>query len=158
MKKIKLKSTGLILFTAATLLFSCKKETTVADTGMTEEEAAEVISSSVSTNAQGFASQSTEITARANTYGATCGYSKDSTISKVNTSGTYTWNYSFGWRWDVVCTALVPNKMNANYKMKGTYDTPRMSSNDSTTALLTVGNLVTGTQYNFNGTYTRDGS
>jgi hypothetical protein len=159
MKTIQLKSAGFILFVAATLLFSCKKQTdAVADTSMTEEEAAEVITASVSGNAQGFATQTAEINARANTYGATCGYSKDSAISKVNTTGTYTWNYNFNWHWDVVCTAAVPNKMNANYKMKGTYDTPRMSSNDSATAMLTVGNLVVGTQYIFNGTYSRDGS
>jgi hypothetical protein len=158
MKTIKLKSTGFILFAAATLLFSCKKQTDATDTSMTEEEAAEVITASISTNSQGFATQTAEISARANTYGTACGYSKDSTISKVNTTGTYTWNYNFAWHWDVVCTATIPNRMNANYKMKGTYDTPRMSCNDSATATLTVGNLVTGTQYILNGAYTRDGS
>ncbi len=159
MKTIQFKTVGLLFFSAAILLFSsCKKENdTVANT-MTDEEAAKVISLSISDNSQGLATQTTEITSRANMYSSICGYSKDSTISKVNTAGIYTWNYIFNWQWTVVCNGVVPTVMNANYKMKGMYDAPRMSSNDSAVANLAVTNLVTGSQYILNGSYTRDGS
>jgi transcriptional regulator with PAS, ATPase and Fis domain len=158
MKTLQFKTVGLLFFAAATMLFSCKKENDTVTNTMTDEEAAEVISLAVSDNAQGLATQTTEITARANTYASVCGYSKDSTISRINTTGVYTWNYNFNWQWAVVCTGAIPTTMNANYKMKGTYSTARMSSNDSAVANLAVTNLVTGTQYTLNGTYTRNGS
>ena len=125
---------------------------------MTEEEAAEVVSLSVSGNTSGLATQTAEIAARANAYGNVCGYSKDSTLTTVNTAGSYTWNYTFKWQWSVLCTGAVPNSMNASYSMKGVYNAPGMSSSDSAIANLAVTNLVTGSQYTFNGTYTRDGS
>jgi hypothetical protein len=139
------------------LVSSCKKENTSSNT-MTEEEAAEVITLSVSGNADGLATQTAEIAARANTYGNVCGYSKDSTIIRINNAGTYTWNYTFKWQWSVLCTNAVPNTMVANYSMKGMYDAPRMSSNDSAIANLAITNLISGSQYTLNGTYTRDGS
>jgi hypothetical protein len=138
------------------LASSCKKENTT--TAMTEEEAAEVIALSVSANSNGLSVQTEEIAARTNTYGSICSYSKDSTIVKVNTAGTYTWNYTFNWHWDVACTGGLPGTMNTNYSMKGNYDAPRMSSNDSAKANLSITNLTAGTQYTYNGTYTRDGS
>jgi hypothetical protein len=42
--------------------------------------------------------------------------------------------------------------------MKGVYDTPRMSSNDSATATFQVSNLVAGTAYRISGIYSRDGT
>lgn len=157
MKPIKSLSL-LIMFTGfLVLMISCKKENG-SSTVMTEEEAAEVISLSVSGSTEGLATQTTEIAARANTYGNVCSYSKDSTVIKINTAGTYTWNYTFKWQWNVFCTGVVPNSMNANYSMKGMYSAPRMSSSDSAIANLAVTNLISGSQYTFNGTYTRDGS
>ncbi|MBC7866711.1 MAG: hypothetical protein H7X88_04175 [Gloeobacteraceae cyanobacterium ES-bin-316] len=139
------------------LMISCKKENTSSYV-MTEEEAAEVISLSISGSTEGLVTQTAEIAARANTYGNVCGYSKDSTIISINTAGTYTWNYTFKWQWSVLCTGAVPNSMNANYTMKGMYGAPRISSSDSAIANLAVTNLISGSQYTFNGTYTRDGS
>jgi hypothetical protein len=146
-----------VLTSVVLLMSSCKKENTSSNV-ITEDEAAEVISLSVSGSTEGLATQTAEIAARADTYGSVCGYSKDSTIVSINTSGTYTWNYTFNWQWSVLCTGGVPNSMNANYSMKGVYDAPRMSSSDSAIANLAVTNLITGSQYTFNGTYTRDGS
>ncbi|MFN0083574.1 MAG: hypothetical protein ACKVOM_13780 [Ferruginibacter sp.] len=157
MKTTQFKTVGLLFF-AATLLFSCKKENDTPTTTVTDEEAAEVISLAVSGNAQGLATQTAEITESANTYASICGYSKDSSIIRQNTIGLFSWNYNFQWQWAVLCNGGVPSVMNVNYNMKGTYDAPRISSNDNAVANVAVTNLLTGTQYILNGSYTRDGS
>jgi hypothetical protein len=139
------------------MMASCKKNTETAAV-MTDEEAAEVIALSVSGNTEALADQTAEIADAANAHGAACAYSNQAAVTKANTAGLYTWNYVFNWKWTVVCTAGIPNTMNVNYKMKGSYDAPRMASNDSAVAAITVGNLLSGTQFNYNGTYTREGS
>lgn len=159
-KIMKTKISISLLTVLTTLVFlasSCKKENNNAAV-MTEEEAAEAITLSVSGNTNALSTQATEIAATANAYSAVCGYSKDSTITRANTSGNYTWNYTFKWSWSAVCAGNVPSSINANYKMKGSYNAPRMSSNDSASANLVVSNLIAGSQYIYNGTYTREGS
>jgi hypothetical protein len=136
---------------------SCKKNNDTAAV-MTDEEAAEVIALSVSGNTEALADQTVEIADAANAHGTACLYSNEASVVKANTAGLYTWNYVFNWKWNVVCTAGVPNTMNVTYKMKGNYDAPRMASNDSAVATITVGNLLSGTQFNYNGSYTREGS
>jgi hypothetical protein len=158
MKSKNLLKTIPALFFLLAMTVSCKKSNDTNATVMTEEEAAEVIALSVSGNTEALADQVVEIATAANTYGSTCAYSKDTTVTRTNSTGLYTWNYLFNWKWNVVCTAGIPNSMTANYKMKGTYDTPRMGSNDSSSANLAVTNLLIGAQYTYNGTYTREGS
>jgi hypothetical protein len=159
-KFMKTKPSNLLLALLTTFSFftsACKKDNTVSD-AMTEEEAAEVITMAVSGSANGLTTQTEEIALSANTYSSICSYSKDSTITKVNTAGAYTWNYVFKWQWAVICSNGIPNTMNANYTMKGIYDAPKMSSNDSAVANLVITNLVTGGQYTLNGAYNREGS
>jgi hypothetical protein len=156
-----MKTTSFIrLATVATaflfLASSCKKQSDGAV--MTEEEAAEAIGLSISGNTNALSSQAAEIAATANAYGAVCGYSKDSSTTRANSAGLYSWNYVFGWQWSTACTGGIPTSMAAGYKMKGTYDAPRMSSNDSAVAAIAVTGLTSGSQYTFNGSYTRDGS
>jgi hypothetical protein len=157
---MKLK-TSISLFTVLTVFImavsSCKKED-AASAVMTDEEAAEAISLAVSGNTEALSDQVTELAAVANVYSSFCSYSKDTSITRANTAGAYTWNYLFKWNWAVACTSGVPNSFNANYKMKGTYDAPRMSSADSAVANLVISNLTAGTQYTYNGNYTREGS
>jgi hypothetical protein len=158
MKSKKIISLLTVLTAFAVTVSSCKKDNGITANAVTEEEAAEVISLAVSGNTEAFSDQVTEAAIAANVYGSTCSYNKDTAVTRTNTAGAYTWNYMFNWNRAVVCTSGVPNTFNANYKMKGSYDAPKMSSNDSAVASLAVTNLISGSQYTYNGSYTRSGS
>jgi hypothetical protein len=80
----------------------------------------------------------------------------DTTITKIKSSGTRTYNYQFSYSYNLNSP---PTSATFNYSMKGVYDMPRVSSNDSANASLTIsGILPTSTAYSVNGTYTRNGS
>ncbi|MBK7257575.1 MAG: hypothetical protein IPI01_07180 [Ignavibacteriae bacterium] len=84
---------------------------------------------------------------------ASAGTMWDTTITRVRV-GTYSYSYSF--RYSVVLANV--NRLDFGYTMKGIYDTPRMSSNDSAAASFQVSNLLTGTAYSVTGIYNRYGS
>ncbi|MDX2128892.1 MAG: hypothetical protein SFU91_07650 [Chloroherpetonaceae bacterium] len=80
----------------------------------------------------------------------------DTTISKVKNTGTRTYNYQFSYAYAL---NTPPTSATFTYSMKGTYDLPRVSSNDSANASLTIGGILpTATAFSVNGTYTRNGS
>jgi hypothetical protein len=77
----------------------------------------------------------------------------DTTITRTRT-GTYSYNYTFKYS----VTLANANRLDFGYSMKGVYDIPRMSSNDSATATFQVSNLLAGSSYMITGIYNRYGS
>ena len=84
---------------------------------------------------------------------ATTGTLWDTTITRVRV-GTYSYSYAF--RYSIVLANV--NRLDFGYTMKGIYDTPRMSSNDSAAASFQVSNLLAGTAYSITGIYNRYGT
>jgi hypothetical protein len=77
----------------------------------------------------------------------------DTTIAR---SYTGVWSYAYDFQ---ITVALVSgSRLDFGYSMKGTYDGPRISSNDSATASFQVTNLFTGSAYSASGTYHRYGT
>lgn len=77
----------------------------------------------------------------------------DTTITRQKT-GTYSYNYAFHYSYGLVNA----NRFAFSYSMKGTYETPRMSSSDSTGASLEVSSLLTGQSYVLAALYNRYGT
>ena len=77
----------------------------------------------------------------------------DTTITRQRV-GTYSYAYTFHYSFGIANA----NQFNFSYTMKGTYETPRMTSSDSATATLQVSNLLTGQAYSVTGIYNRYGT
>ena len=77
----------------------------------------------------------------------------DTTITRQRV-GTYSYSYSFHYSFGIANA----NQFNFSYTMKGTYETPRMTSSDSAAATLQVSNILTGQAYSVTGIYNRYGT
>jgi hypothetical protein len=76
----------------------------------------------------------------------------DTTLTRTRT-GLYSYDYWF----HLVFEAPAPNTLNHRYDMRGTFDTPRLASDDTAHAELTITDL-TAPALTFNGAYTRLGT
>ena len=127
------------------LAVSCVKEE--ENVSVTEEEAVEVIESSMSAEAQGMAGEASDAAEAAGTYAieSLCGMSGDSSltyaINQLNLQASYTIN----WHWELVCQGFIPNTLEFERTTEGTYESNRLLSDDSASSAWSVTNLVTGT-------------
>lgn len=154
----------LIAGLSALLLAGCKKDDGTVGTGdavvLTSDDAADALAGTLggSQSTAGITAQLEEAAAIAGggslgKTDANAGTLWDTTITRSRT-GSFTFAYSF--RYSV--TLANANRLDFGYTMKGTYDTPRLSSNDSASATFQVSNLLAGTAYNVTGIYNRYGT
>jgi hypothetical protein len=126
---------------------------------MTEAEAAAIIANSLgsSSSTYGLTGQIEELAGIANGGTLHKGTGEQQTTLDTVTitrsrTGVYSYNYIFRFLY-----GIVGGSFNVLYDMKGTYDIPRMSSDDSAHASFQITNLLADTLL-VNGTYTRIGS
>jgi len=127
--------------------------------GLTESDAASIVASSFgtgsSTNGLTGQIESGASLATGGSFGKADAFAlalRETTITRQKTSGVYTYNYTFHFTY-----GLVGESFDVLYDMKGTYSTPRMSSDDSANAVLHFTNLLAN-PITLNGTYVRLGS
>lgn len=143
---------------------SCKKDNNDmnAQSGVTEDDAVDVVTQSVDANSGGLSVQAeSAATLSVNTgYLSACGVPKDSTISGSGTgTGPVSWSYNFNWHWMLSCTTNVPQQFDLTYRGRVNYDGPRITTNDTSSATLTVTGLgISSTQWTVNGNLTRTGT
>jgi hypothetical protein len=77
----------------------------------------------------------------------------DTSITRQRT-GTYSYSYSFRYSYGLASAS----RFDFNYSMKGSYDTPRMASSDSSYATLELTNLLAGPSYSLAAFYNRYGT
>lgn len=127
--------------------------------GLTESDAALIVASSFGAGAStyGLTGQIEETASLAT--GGGFGKSgepavtlRETTLTRQKTVGVYTYSYTFHFLYGLVGTSF-----DVLYDMKGTYSTPRMSSNDSANAVLHFTDLLAN-PVALNGTYLRLGS
>jgi hypothetical protein len=149
---------------AAMLVTGCKKDDASVGTDdaivLTNDDAADAMASTLGggQSTAGLTAQLEEAAtiAGGGTLGkadAAASVSWDTTITRTRT-GTYSYDYTFKYS---ISLANV-NRLDFGYSMKGTYDTPRMSSSDSAGATFQVANLLAGSSYSITGIYNRYGS
>lgn len=159
-----LKTLTTIILAMVILVSSCKKAEELIET-VSEEEAAEAVENSISSESGGLAQQIEESTAIINYFNESkndlCGMSFDSTISIVNSSETViTYHYNLNWEWVINCNqSQMPESVIFSYEMDGGYDAPRMSANDNASQSLKLSGLDMSSDYwTYNGSYVREGT
>ncbi|MFP9113000.1 hypothetical protein ACLI1A_03610 [Flavobacterium sp. RHBU_3] len=153
---------GLIL--AATMISCSDDENT--STGVTEADAADAIEASVSASSSGMAKMATDASTLAEdedvyTYAPQleCGQQYTVSYNPTYTGTNYSYDYSGTRNYLISCTgAGVPETFTYSASLEGTYETPRMLSDDNSTSSLTVTGLApSSSTATINGTYVRNG-
>jgi len=156
-----------LLFTvliAAGLTFSavsCKKDSAnTAATTVTEADAAELTTGAITPETGGMTAQLSSSTSIEKTVALSCGVSRDSTIIKSSATGASpSYSYNLSWNYMLTCNGIAPSQLTFNFTGTGSYDGPRLSSNDNSQGAFTLTGLpATSSQYLFSSTYTRTGS
>ncbi|MDR3716039.1 MAG: hypothetical protein P4L51_24810 [Puia sp.] len=168
-----LSATLLLIASLFVALSSCKKDSPGSTTSSTVgvDDAADAVIQAVTPESAGMVSQTetaalvlnnsaiTTITSSSTVVSA-CGITADTVFAGSNASGAaITYSYSYGSSRILSCKNDIPQQFEYGYTGKWSYDAPRISSNDSANAQLTITGLpADSSQYTFNGSYVRNGS
>jgi hypothetical protein len=141
---------------------SCKKDNNATDSStVSEEEAVDVMTAGISAESGGLAEQTASA---ARVAGASsrigCGQTIDTTYTGQNVAGAaVTYNYNVHINRSLVCNAGVPQTFNFSLDGRMVYETPRMRSDDKTTATFVIGGFQPGSSvYTLNQNYERNGT
>ncbi|MDF0717156.1 hypothetical protein PY092_13415 [Muricauda sp. 334s03] len=160
---------GMSIFALAMVSCSDDDESTgETDGAITEEEAAEAISMSVSPESGGMVEQTSQAiytiegtapeSSKVEDY--SCGEEYGSSYSISGQSGNITYSANLTWDWIIDCDSDL-NPTTADFELTGTvnYDGPRISSDGSTNASMNIINLEKDApSYLVNESYTVSGS
>ncbi|HSQ76131.1 MAG TPA: hypothetical protein VLT13_11270 [Bacteroidota bacterium] len=153
-----------LLVFASVLLFGCKKEDSITDplasANVSTDDAADALASALGDGSatSGLTTQLEELASVAGggalgKVDASASVLMDTVLTRSRT-GTYSFNYTFRYSYGLVSA----NQFSFAYSMKGVYDTPKMSSDDSASAALQVSNLLSCQTYSVTGLYNRYGT
>jgi len=170
MKKIKFLKRNMPLVILGLLLSigitSCSKDDDNSNSEITEEEAVEVIESSLAKETNG-ASKTVETAVETAdeqmlfTEEPTieCGQTYSDSYNESFTGATYSYDYAVSRDYLLSCGILnKPESLSYSLEFNGVYDTVRMSSNDTTTVDWVISNLLSMENPAFNGSYLREGT
>jgi len=147
------------------LIAGCEKNENPTDPfgGVTENDAADLMASTLggSQSTGGLTAQMEEVTyvvgggplPKLSAGAIPAGTTFDTTIVRQLT-GLFSYNYTFHYSYEFTTA----NTLRFAYSMRGTFDVPRVSSDDSAHAVLDVSGIFSGQYLVFNGTYFRLGS
>lgn len=161
MKTTRLK---LVMMTVigAVMFASCNKKD---DDDITTDDVSDAVEYSLTSAGEGLTATTDEaidayiLAASAKNGLADCGVQYDTTITRIGSTATATYNYVFNVDYELSCSGAQATSFDYNYSASGTYDLPRMSSDDAATAAWVVTGLdASSPDYIFNGTYVRQGS
>lgn len=164
MYSLRTLSAGMVL--ALFTLASCDNKDDGTQVTVQQQDTADAISNSVTSETGGLA----RTMSQAVTYAAdedvftdspalACGSTYTASYNDSYNGALYSFDYSVDRTTSLVCTDGMPAHLAFSGQFHGTYDTPRMSSDDSSTTSLIITGI--GPQPNvatFNGTYVRNGS
>ncbi|MDP9076194.1 MAG: hypothetical protein M3O71_02125 [Bacteroidota bacterium] len=153
-----------ILLLAAAV--SCKKNDSSSVNikgNVSNDEAADMVAASVSTNLNGVAGVSGDVTVSAQAFVGLhlpCGTSKSDSVSRQSTGTNVSYSYKLKYSYMLNCNSdNQPDNLVSNLAYSGTYSGPHISSSNSGSSAFIVGGLSpSATAYVINGEYKRDGS
>ncbi len=159
-----LRSLPLLLL--AGLLASCNQDddTNLNSDPITSEEAVAIVEGALTSGSEGVAQEATDAARTAEQYQEKgpddfCGLTGDSTVTRNVDNAFITANYTTSWLWTVNCNENdIPVSLDFSRTAQGNYETQRMISDDNASSDWFVDNLLFGTYYELNGSYTRSGS
>ena len=161
-----------LLCVSMVLFASCNKDddNNSLESSISEEEAAEVIVMAVSPETSGLVEQTSEalIIMEGNSsdysravsdFDYVCGENYATSFTRDYDNGNYSYSASYNWDWIVNCDGENPTDFDFNLEGNNSYTSPRMSSNDSNEASLSISGLdETESEYAINQNYSRSGS
>lgn len=155
-----------VIACAFSVLTSCDNNDDTQQVTVQEQDAADAISNSVTSDTGGLARTISQAVTYASdedvftdTPSVACGSTYTATYADSYDGPLYDFNYTIDRNTTLVCTDGAPVHLAFSGQFHGTYDTPRMSSDDSsTTSLIITGIGPQPTVATFNGTYVRNGS
>ena len=163
MKKTNILSVLLLAFVA----FSCNDNEdnplVESEQVITEEEAVELVESSLAEESAGLAKSSYDYT-KSYEEGIAQNIQCDNTIQddfNYTNNGTFAEvNYNFMWEYTISCNALsIPQSASLNVSGSGIYTTPKITSDDSSSLSAQLSGLQpTSSNIIYNGTYERSGT
>jgi len=169
MKRVKAITTRFVtcalalLFTAG--LIACSDEDT-QNTGVTEADVADAIEASLTAESNGVAKMAADVSELAkaqSVYTArpdlACGEFYTVQYHPTYTGPNFSYDYSGTRVYSLFCgNEGTPMSFDYDSQLSGTYETPRMLSDDNATANVSFTNLTGGNTTNINGSYIRNGS
>lgn len=158
---MKMKTRFLALLLLA--VFACNEDDNES-AAVANDEAAEMISTSVAANSGGLATAIDDVTVTTKANGSartqTCGYAESKSVAKANVPGAaIIFSYEYEYDYALTCTTAIPTTMTASFGYAGSLDALRMSTENAGTGSLSVKTLdATYTFFTINGAYNRSGS
>ena len=164
---VKSASLFALLF-ALTFTTSCNKGSEGEDpilVEISEEDAVDVLEGALTNDTEGLVTEIEDASEIADQYAEKtiltdpCGVTFDSTYMASGSNSFGSADYANTLEWTVNCTsANIPSDLVYSRETQGSYESVRMTSTDASTGAWTVDNLILGTTYVINGTYTREGN
>lgn len=170
MKKLKLSIMAVLLIGAA----ACNKTyngatpksstATTANNLVSTDDAADMVSGSLSLNSNGLANVASDVTFNASVIPNTrqmCGTVKADTISRQSTVGaSVTYSYNLTYNFMILCdTASHPDSLSSSLIYSGSYSGPNIATTNSGSSIFTVGGLLAAApDFIINGEYKSAGS
>ncbi|MEL6673721.1 MAG: hypothetical protein AAFR61_16060 [Bacteroidota bacterium] len=125
-----------------------------------EEDVAEIVEAAVAEVTGGLADHVAEITAQLEELSLEdlCDSTYSNSSSYTSPGNLRSSTYEMSWSADLICNSLsVPQSALLTYQAEGTYDTPRISSQDSSSFSGSITGLeLTSPSTSWSGTYTQD--
>lgn len=155
-----------VLLMAATAVSCQDEDSNNTGAAVTEAEAADAIEAAVTTESNGVAKMASDAGTVATTEAVytnspdvACGQQYSDTHSAIGSGANYSYDYEGSHSYELSCNELgLPDSFAYSYTMAGTYDTPRLYSDDTASADVAITGLSSGTEVAvINGTYTRNG-
>lgn len=169
MKRVKTISARFAVCASALLLAgslaACSDED-VKNTGVTEADAADAIEASLTAESNGVAKMAADASALAETQSVytaspdlTCGETHTVQYNPAYTGANFSYDYSGTRMYSLFCgNDGTPMSFDYDSQVSGTYETPRMLSDDNATTNVSFTNLAGSDITNITGTYVRNGS
>ena len=156
------------MLSVSLLAVSCRKEDdSTKDDVITTDDAADITTNAVASASYGIqssVSSASQTATEKNVYTTTpsisCGQTYPNSFTASQTTNTYSYNYNINGTYQMTCTSLgLPSTFIYTLNMQGNYDTPRMSSNDTSQGnLVFTGLAPSSTNAIVNGNFTRNGN
>lgn len=86
-----------------------------------------------------------------------CGESNDSTLTRNIDNQFASASYQMDWDWSLTCNGFIPSSLSFMRSTEGTYETQRMSSDDSASGSWSVSEFFESDEIKVEGQYTRTG-
>ena len=164
-----IKSYVLVLMVLLSVAACDENESTSTSSTMSNEEAADMVATSLAEEASGMTTVVTDAATTAEEASeaadggrtASCGYSESVNLSKTNREGSViTYSYDYNYDYQMTCNSEnEPLTLVSGADFTGSFDAPRLASSHTGTSDLNVSALdEAATSYLVDGSYSRSGS